>query len=311
MVAVQRAQDFGPHHLVGRAAGRPAARPRRRCGPSPGAARSSRGRTAGRRPRARWRGCAGARTISWALAGSRLASGSSSRRSLGRLMRAWAIRTRCCSPPDRVPDPGVGEALGADGDEHLVDGGPALARREPDAEAVPVDPQCHEVAGPDGDIGVEQQLLGHVARRRAAAGSPGAPGMKARPALVRCSPRITRSKVVLPAPLDPMRPVNSPAPTSKVTSSRIVRPPSTTPTCSTRSTGSAAGAAAPAVRRGRGRRSQVLGGDLVGHGGLDRLHLGQHPGLVVVAGGRHRLVDADDRDAGVLGRRRGWTRSGS
>jgi len=38
--------------------------------------------------------------ISWALPGSRLASGSSRSKSSGLLTSAWAINTRCCSPPD-------------------------------------------------------------------------------------------------------------------------------------------------------------------------------------------------------------------
>ena len=46
---------------------------------------------------------------------SRLASGSSSSSSRGRLIRAWAISTRCCSPPDRRPTRASANALRVDG----------------------------------------------------------------------------------------------------------------------------------------------------------------------------------------------------
>src|ERR1035441_1661013 len=43
--------------------------------------------------------------------------------------------------------------------------------------------------------------------------------------------------------------------------------------------------------------SEFLGGDLVGYGFMQCGDFGEHPGLVVVAGGGHGLVDADDREA--------------
>ena len=51
---------------------------------------------------------------------------------------------------------------------------------------------------------------------------------------------MTRKSVVLPAPLEPIRPVNSPGMMRKRTSSRIRRPESETPTPSTLRMGSAA-----------------------------------------------------------------------
>ena len=60
---------------------------------------------------------------------------------------------------------------------------------------------------------------------------------------------MTRSRVVLPAPLEPISPVNSPAPTAKLTWSRICRPPSDTLTPSTSST-----VAPRQIRRHSGRR---------------------------------------------------------
>ena len=95
------------------------------------------------------------------------------------------------------------------------------ARRARDGVGMPkrcaVDAQLHEVAGPHGQIGVEDDLLGHIADEPACARAP--PVTSTCPPSGRCSPRMTRSKVVLPAPLEPMRPVNSPAATVKVTSS--------------------------------------------------------------------------------------------
>ena len=55
-------------------------------------------------------------------------------------------------------------------------------------------------------------------------GERGRPSTDTWPPVGRCRPRITRSSVVLPAPLGPISPVNSPAWTVKLTSSRICRP---------------------------------------------------------------------------------------
>ncbi len=101
--------------------------------------------------------------ISCALRMSRLASGSSSSSSRGLLISACAIMTRCCSPPDRLADPLVGEALGVHGAQHLVDLlalGPAGQRQ---AEPVPVQAQADQVAGADRHVRVELDLLRHVA----------------------------------------------------------------------------------------------------------------------------------------------------
>ena len=64
---------------------------------------------------------------------------------------------------------------------------------------------------------------GH-SRWAGSAASGARPGTRSRPLVGRCRPRITRSSVVLPAPLGPISPVNSPARTVKLTSSRICRP---------------------------------------------------------------------------------------
>ena len=56
----------------------------------------------------------------------------------------------------------------------------------------------------------------------------------------RCSPSTTRRSVVLPTPLDPMSPVNSPWRISNETLSRIFRPEKETPMSSTSRTGAGA-----------------------------------------------------------------------
>ena len=66
--------------------------------------------------------------------------------------------------------PGVSEAHGADRLEHLVDPLAAACRRCGQTEAVPVQPEPHDVAGPQGKVGVDKDLLGHVADRPVAAG---------------------------------------------------------------------------------------------------------------------------------------------
>ena len=79
-----------------------------------------------------------------------------------------------------------------------------------------------------------------------------------RPPLGAIKPRITRNRVVLPAPFEPMSPQNPPASTENDTRSRTRRPPSDTLTSSTRSTVSgAAHAGAVSERRPSGCRHGV------------------------------------------------------
>ncbi len=102
--------------------------------------------------------------VSCVLRGSRLASGSSRSRSCGRDARACAIRTLCCSPPDR-PDPGIGEVGGVDGSEKLVDPGALGARHYREAQPSPVHPELDEVPCTYRKIRVEDYLLGHITDR--------------------------------------------------------------------------------------------------------------------------------------------------
>jgi hypothetical protein len=71
----------------------------------------------------------------------------------------------------QVADPLVAEQPGADGLQHLVDQVPAPARRQRDAEPVPVQAQPDQVPGAQRHVGVQQDLLRHVADRRGAAGA--------------------------------------------------------------------------------------------------------------------------------------------
>ena len=99
--------------------------------------------------------------------GSRFASGSSSSNNFGWLTRAWAISTRCCSPPERLPTRLFGEPLGVDGMEHLVDPLALVLRASPDPEPVPVDAESHEIAGAHRHVRIQQHLLRDVPERSA------------------------------------------------------------------------------------------------------------------------------------------------
>ena len=161
--------------------------------------------------------------------------------------------------------------------------------RRPNPNRWPSSPSADQVPGPHRHVGVEDDLLGHVAERSAprsaTAAAPSTDRAAVGPLQCRGSPGAAWS---CPTPFDPMSPVNSPGRISKETSSRT-RP-------------AAEGDTDPVDLGGRGQRSQVLRRGAVLHGGLDRGHLGQHPRLVVVARGRHRLVHTDHGHAGRLRR---------
>ena len=153
------------------------------------AAGSSRGRRAGPPRRARSASVCSRSTISWALRRSRLASGSSSRSSRGRLMRAWAIRTRCCSPPESVPDPGVGEALGVDGVEHLVDQRSALPRGQPAGRSGGRRCRARRGRGPAAARPGRGRSSAGRSRPTGCAAEPGAPSTQHRPGARRAAGR--------------------------------------------------------------------------------------------------------------------------
>ena len=174
-------------------------------------------------------------TTSCALRRSRLASGSSSSSSRGRLISACAIRIRCCSPPDSRPTRASAKRARR---PRRASPRPAPAARGKAAGSRAADRRGRgrPGPGPQRHVRVEQELLRHVAdvtpRPRRAADPHASRRVGA------CRPRITRNSVVLPAPLEPISPVNSPGPIAKLTSSSTVRPPSRTLTPSTLSTSS-------------------------------------------------------------------------
>ena len=102
-VAVELAQHLGADDLVGGPAGGPA----RGHVDDPVHHRQQRVHVVGREQHGdlllAGRSGPAARPPRCSLAMSRLASGSSRSSSRGRLIRAWAISTRCCSPPERLP----------------------------------------------------------------------------------------------------------------------------------------------------------------------------------------------------------------
>ena len=165
-------------------------------------------------------------------------SGSSSRSRRGSLIRAWAIRTRCCSPPERrrrarrrsrPPRPprappgrvacaharaGRGPTGERPGRGRRRRGRAGACRGRAGTSAGRSRARCLPCGGPRG------------ARRAARLALAGAlPPTMICPESAGCRPRMTRSSVVLPAPLAPIRPVNSPARMSKSTPFKISRPP--------------------------------------------------------------------------------------
>ena len=95
---------------------------------------------------------------------------------------------------------------------------------QPDAEAVAVEAEPDEVAGAQRQVLREGLLLRHVADGPAAARG-GCPPTSTSPACSGCSPRSTRSSVVLPDPLGPSTARNSPGATSRSSPSHSVRSP--------------------------------------------------------------------------------------
>ena len=155
---------------------------------------------------------------------SRPVNGSSSNSRLGRSASARATSTRCRCPPDSSP---IGRRAGRSGPpapvlRRRLLGRPALARRSQPMRCVAAGHRCR----PDVDRVVPDKLvpLRHVPNpsreppagtRRRRRCSPASNGSR---------PSKARNKVVFPAPLGPINPTCSPAPTSKSTS-RNTTPP--------------------------------------------------------------------------------------
>ena len=191
---------------------RPGRRRGRRSGPSPAAAGSSRG------PRGstatfcslaiRWSSA----TISWPAADVEVGQRLVEQQQPGPADQGVGDQHPLLLAPGELPDPGVGEAARR---RRRAASRRPRARRLLERSGIPkpvtVDPERHQVPGPQRHVGVEQRLLGHVADRRGSGRSRVPASMNTVPAFGRCRPRMTRKSVVLPAPFEPISPVNSPA----------------------------------------------------------------------------------------------------
>ena len=93
---------------------------------------------------------------------SRFASGSSSSNSFGRQMSAWAIMTRCCSPPERFPIRASANRVAPTASSISSTAMTALRRRPGDPEAVPVETEPDQVPGPQRHVRLEDDLLRDV-----------------------------------------------------------------------------------------------------------------------------------------------------
>ena len=188
----------------------------------------------------------------------------------------------------QLADPGVGVPVRADVGQRRLDQFPALPRREAEPEPVPVKAKRHHVAGAQRHVGVDDQLLRHVAdgglvlvvQRRAVDEHPPARRLDQAEddAEQRGLARAVRA--------------DDPGEVALLERERDV----------------AEHLAAAEAHADAFERQQW-------HGGPHRcsvetwsatavaqvLHLGPHPGLVVVPGRRHGLVHADDRDVVLLG----------
>ena len=223
---------------------------------------------------------------------SRLASGSSSSSSLGRLTSAWAISTRCCSPPERLPTRASAKLDASTASSISSTSARRRAERKRHAEPVPVEAEPDDVAGPQRHVGVEQHLLGDVAdqRLRRACGAP-ADQHLARAAGLEAEHDPHQRRLPGAVGADQAGELARPDRERDVVEDLASRRADTLIALEGQDSAVAAG-----VRRVPARHSFVVE-SVVRDALLERLHLGEHPGLVVVAGGRHRLVDADDRDA--------------
>ena len=147
VMAVERAQHLGPDHLGGGAAGRPAA---------------------GQVHDAIHDGQQGIDLVGGQQDADPLVDGDAVQhghdllRSTGVEIGEWLVEEQDPGPADegvgdehplllaarQVADAGVGEPVGTDGVQHVVHQLAAPAGPQGHAEAVPVDAQCHQVAGP-------------------------------------------------------------------------------------------------------------------------------------------------------------------
>ena len=189
------------------------------------------------------------------------------------------------------PDAGVGEAARVDRPEHLLDQRAARARGSRHPEPVRVQAEPDEIARPQRQVGVEQELLRDVADQRRCCRERGAPRDENLPALGGLQAEDHPEQRRLARAVGPDQPGELAGGDPEADPSRILRPDSRTSTPCTARMSSLTGAPAG---------SQLLRRDVLRDGLFQRLDLGEHPRLVVIAGGRHRLVDADHRNPVAL-----------
>ena len=218
MLAVQLAEDLRPDDLIGGPAGGPAGRQVDDRGPSPAAAGSSRARRAARRSAAS-RGDTGSSADDFLLAADVQ-------------VRQRLVQQQQPGPADQrvrdqdplllaagqVADPLVAELLrrrrrGASRRSGACARAMAAGCRA-GARPAPARPDPGRAAAYRGPAG----LSAARSRSPGRAGRGPRPSMRTVPADGCCSPRMTRSSVVLPAPFDPISPTNSPARMAKRTS---------------------------------------------------------------------------------------------
>ncbi len=97
-----------------------------------------------------------------------------------------------------------------------------------------------EIAAAHMAPGQTAARLRHIANRRIAAHDRLRQFTRIAPLANGTSPSTARISVVLPAPFGPSTPINSPGSTLKLVSRKIVRPPSSSVTCSSSSAGAMA-----------------------------------------------------------------------
>ena len=83
-------------------------------------------------------------------------------------MSAWAIRTRCCSPPESVPTRLSAKSSAPTSTRASSTAWRCSFVRRPISEAVAVETECDQVPCSHRHVGVEDDLLRYIAQRSAA-----------------------------------------------------------------------------------------------------------------------------------------------
>ena len=147
-------------------------------------------------------------------------------------------------------------------------------------------------------VGVQDYLLGDITDER----RPMAAATLTSPDEIGRRPRIARSRVVLPAPFSPIRPVSDPAATENETPGGPLVPTRRRANLDIQRGISLAGRFWCPLRQTADARADIraLPSRSLVRASFSSVHLGHHPGLVVVTGRGHGLVDADYRHVAFL-----------